>query len=370
MTDTLTIRRPDDWHLHLRDGAMLRAVLPFTAKVFGRAIVMPNLTRPVVRADDAAAYRDRILAALPVGSGFTPLMTAYLTDGTDPEDLGQGYADGIFTAAKLYPAGATTNSDNGVTDLANIRHVLAAMERIGMPLLVHGEVTDPAVDIFDREKVFIDRVLKPALEEFDALKVVFEHITTAESVEFVRGAGANVAATITPHHLVINRNALFAGGIRPHMFCLPVAKRERHRLSLRDAATSGEAAFFLGTDSAPHPLSAKEVDCGCAGIFNAPSALEVYAQVFDEEAALENLEAFASLNGAVFYGFSVNEDTVTLRRGVRGRDPLLSVNAEQILPFETGAPLRWLVVDPSGGDLQHRRDACIPKGSGAIERSA
>jgi dihydroorotase len=341
--DTLTIRRPDDWHLHLRDGDMLRAVLPFTANVFGRAIIMPNLTPPVARAADAAAYRNRIMAALPPGAAFSPLMTAYLTDGTDAEDLEKGHADGVFTAAKLYPAGATTNSDNGVTDLANIHSVLATMERIGMPLLVHGEVTDPAVDIFDREKVFIDRVLKPALEKFGALKVVFEHITTADGVDFVRGAGANVAATITPHHLVINRNALFAGGMRPHMFCLPVAKRERHRLALRDAATSGEAAFFLGTDSAPHAVSAKESDCGCAGIFNAPSALEVYAQVFDEEGALDKLEAFASLNGPAFYGLPVNEGAVTLARGDRTADPLVTVGAEQLLPFDTGAAVGWRI---------------------------
>ena len=343
MTDTLTIRRPDDWHLHLRDGDMLRAVLPFTADVFGRAIIMPNLTPPVACAADAAAYRNRIMAALPPGAAFEPLMTAYLTDGTDPDDLAQGHADVIFTAAKLYPAGATTNSDNGVTDLANIHAVLATMELIGMPLLVHGEVTDPAVDIFDREKVFIDRVLKPALEEFSALKVVFEHITTAEGVDFVRSAGANVAATITPHHLVINRNALFAGGMRPHMFCLPVAKRERHRLALRDAATSGEAAFFLGTDSAPHPVSAKETDCGCAGIFNAPSALEVYAQVFDDEGALDKLEAFASLNGPAFYGLTVNEGTVTLKRGERAADTLLTVGDEEVLAFDTGSAVGWRI---------------------------
>lgn len=343
MTDTLTLRRPDDWHLHLRDGDMLAAVLPFTANVFGRAIIMPNLTPPVARAADAAAYRDRILAALPAGTGFTPLMTAYLTDGTDPEDIAQGHADRIFTAAKLYPAGATTNSDNGVTDIANIRDVLATMERIGMPLLVHGEVTDPEVDIFDREKVFIERVLKPTLDDLPGLKVVFEHITTAEGVEFVRSTGPTVGATITPHHLVINRNALFAGGMRPHMFCLPVAKRERHRLALVDAATSGEAAFFLGTDSAPHPVSAKETDCGCAGIFNAPSALEVYAQVFDEEGALDKLEAFASLNGPAFYGLPVNEGTVTLSRGARGADALLSVGDEDVLPFDTGTPVNWVM---------------------------
>lgn len=341
--NSLTIRRPDDWHLHLRDDAMLRAVLSFTASVFGRAIIMPNLTPPVAIAADAAAYRDRIIAALPAATEFTPLMTAYLTDATDPADLEQGHAEGIFTAAKLYPAGATTNSANGVTDIGKIRDVLACMERISMPLLVHGEVTDPAVDIFDREKVFIDRVLKPTLDEFSNLRVVFEHITTAEGVDFVRGAGENVAATVTPHHLVINRNALFAGGMRPHMFCLPVAKRERHRLALRDAATSGEASFFLGTDSAPHPVSAKETDCGCAGIFNAPSALEVYAQVFDDEGALDRLEAFAALNGPAFYGLPPNDGTVTLVRGDRAADPLLRVGDEQVLPFDTGAPVGWTI---------------------------
>jgi len=344
-TNTLTIRRPDDWHLHLRDDAMLRAVLPFTASVFGRAIIMPNLTPPVAVAADAVAYRDRIIAALPDATEFTPLMTAYLTDTTDPGDIEQGHADGVFTAAKLYPAGATTNSDNGVTDIGNIRDVLAAMERIGMPLLVHGEVTDPAVDIFDREKVFIDRVLRPTLDDFPALKVVFEHITTAEGVEFVRGAPDNVGATITPHHLVINRNALFAGGMRPHMFCLPVAKRERHRLALRDAATSGDTSFFLGTDSAPHPVSAKETDCGCAGIFNAPSALEVYAQVFDDEGALDRLEAFASLNGPAFYDLPVNEGTVKMIRGARPDDPPLTVGDEEVLAFDTGAPVGWTIAD-------------------------
>ena len=342
-SDRLIFRQPDDWHLHLRDDDMMRAVLPFTTNVFGRAIIMPNLSRPVVRSADAAAYRDRIVGALPTGSQFTPLMTAYLTDGTDPQDLEQGHADGVFTAAKLYPAGATTNSDNGVTDVAKIRNVLATMERIGMPLLVHGEVTDPAVDIFDREKVFIDQVLKPALETFSALKVGFEHITTADAVDFVRAAGANVGATITPHHLVIDRNAMFAGGMRPHMFCLPVAKREHHRLSLVDAATSGEEAFFLGTDSAPHPISAKEADCGCAGIFNAPSALETYAQVFDDQGALDKLEAFASLNGPAFYGLPVNEGTVTLKRDERAADTLLTVGGEEVLPFETGGLLGWVV---------------------------
>ena len=341
--DTLTICRPDDWHLHLRDGAMLQAVLPFTAEVFGRAIVMPNLEPPVATTADAVAYRDRILTALAADARFTPLMTAYLTDTTDPDDLAQGHADGVFTAAKLYPAGATTNSASGVTDIARIKPVLARMAEIGMPLLVHGEVTDLAVDIFDREKVFIERVLKPTLNDVPDLRVVFEHITSAEGVAFVRGAGPNIAATITPHHLVINRNALFAGGMRPHMFCLPVAKREIHRLALREAATSGEAAFFLGTDSAPHPVSAKETDCGCAGIFNAPSALEVYAHVFDEEAALERLEAFASLNGPAFYGLPPNDDTVTLIRAECPADAPLRVGEDEILPFDTGTPTGWTI---------------------------
>ena len=341
--DTLTICRPDDWHLHLRDGAMLQAVLPFTAEVFGRAIVMPNLEPPVATTADAVAYRDRILTALAADARFTPLMTAYLTDTTDPDDLAQGHADGVLTAAKLYPAGATTNSASGVTDIARIKPVLARMAEIGMPLLVHGEVTDLAVDIFDREKVFIERVLKPTLNDVPDLRVVFEHITSAEGVAFVRGAGPNIAATITPHHLVINRNALFAGGMRPHMFCLPVAKREIHRLALREAATSGEAAFFLGTDSAPHPVSAKETDCGCAGIFNAPSALEVYAHVFDEEAALERLESFASLNGPAFYGLPPNDDTVTLIRAECPTDALLRVGEDEILPFDTGTPTGWTI---------------------------
>jgi dihydroorotase len=343
--DEITLRRPDDWHLHLRDGDMLAAVLPFTARAFGRAIVMPNLVPPVTTATAAEAYRERILAALPAGAAFEPLMTCYLTDTTDAEDLAAGHAAGIFTAAKLYPAGATTNSDNGVTDIVKIDGVLGAMAGIGMPLLVHGEVTDPAVDIFDREKVFIERVLSPALDRHPDLKVVFEHITTADGVDFVRAAGARVGATVTPHHLVINRNALFAGGMRPHMYCLPVAKRERHRLALREAATSGDASFFLGTDSAPHPVSAKETDCGCAGIFNAPNALETYAQVFDEEGALDRLEAFASLNGPAFYGLPFNEETVTLVRAPREADLPVSVGAETVLPFDTGAGPGWRFAD-------------------------
>jgi dihydroorotase len=270
MSETLTIRRPDDWHVHLRDGDMLRAVVGHTARQFARAIVMPNLTPPVTRAADADAYRQRILAALPEGADFTPLMTCYLTDSTDPEDLAAGFADGVFTAAKLYPAGATTNSASGVTEIGRIRPVLERMQSIGMAFCVHGEVTDPAVDVFDREAVFIERVLAPLLRDLPGLRVVFEHATTEEAVDFVSAAGPNVAATITPQHLHINRNAMLVGGIRPHAYCLPVAKREKHRLALRRAATSGSQKFFLGTDTAPHLREAKESACGCAGIFNAP----------------------------------------------------------------------------------------------------
>ena len=345
MSETLTIRRPDDWHLHLRDGAMLSAVLPFTARTFGRAIVMPNLVPPVLKTVDAVAYRERILSALPEGSDFVPLMTAYLTDGTDSADLASGFEQGVFTAAKLYPAGATTNSDSGVTDIRNIDAVLKTMAEIGMPLLVHGEVTDADVDIFDREKVFIERILAPTLERLPDLKVVFEHVTTAEGVAFVRGAGGNVGATITPHHLVINRNAMFAGGMRPHMYCLPVAKRECHRLALREAATSGDPSYFLGTDSAPHPVSLKETDCGCAGVFNAPSAMEVYTQVFEEENALDRLEAFAALNGPTFYGLPLNEGKITLTRGERNPDPRFTVEDEEILPFFTDAGVNWIIAD-------------------------
>jgi dihydroorotase len=345
MSEILTIRRPDDWHLHLRDGAMLSAVLPFTARTFGRAIVMPNLVPPVLKTVDAVAYRERILSALPEGSDFVPLMTAYLTDGTDSADLASGFEQGVLTAAKLYPAGATTNSDSGVTDIQNIDGVLKTMTEIGMPLLVHGEVTDADVDIFDREKVFIERILAPTLERLPDLKVVFEHVTTAEGVAFVRGAGGNVGATITPHHLVINRNAMFAGGMRPHMYCLPVAKRECHRLALREAATSGDPSYFLGTDSAPHPVSLKETDCGCAGVFNAPSAMEVYTQVFEEENALDRLEAFAALNGPTFYGLPLNEGKITLTRGERNPDPRFTVEDEEILPFFTDAGVNWIIAD-------------------------
>jgi dihydroorotase len=341
MPESLTIRRPDDWHLHLRDGDMLRGVLPYTARQFARAIVMPNLAPPVTSSAMAAAYRERILAALPAGADFTPLMTAYLTDATDPSDLAAGFADGVFTAAKLYPANATTNSAGGVTDVARIARALATMERIGMPLLVHGEVTDPAVDVFDREAVFIDRVLTGVVGDFPSLKIVFEHATTAEAVAFVEAAGPNVAATITPHHLHLNRNALFAGGLRPHAYCLPVVKREKHRLALRKAATSGSAKFFLGTDSAPHARGAKEADCGCAGIFNAPFALESYAAVFDEEGALDKFEAFASENGPRFYGLPLNQGAVTLERRACAVPPELDAAGTALVPFLAGETLGW-----------------------------
>lgn len=347
MTERITIRRPDDWHAHLRDGAMLRAVLPFTADTFARAIVMPNLVPPVTTAAHASAYRDRIRVALPEGSPFEPLMTCYLTDSTSPDDLARGHAEGVFTAAKLYPAHATTNSAHGVTDIAAIAPVLERMERIGMPLLVHGEVTDPEVDIFDREAVFIDRVLTPLLSRHPGLKVVMEHVTTAEAAAFVPENGPNLAATITPHHLVINRNAIFAGGLRPHAYCLPVAKRERHRLALRRAAVSGAACFFLGTDSAPHTIPAKESGCACAGIFNAPVALGAYAQVFAEEGALDRFEAFASLNGARFYGLALNEGTVTLTRRPAFVAEAVEAEGGGVRPFLAGERVGWQV-DRSG----------------------
>src|SRR3954468_8150774 len=291
---------------------MPKAVAPYTARQFARAIVMPNLVPPIVTPEAASAYRARIVDA--AGPGFTPLMTCYLTDSTSPDELARGFADGAWTAAKLYPAGATTNSASGVTDIRNIYPALERMQRIGMVLCVHGEVTDPNVDVFDREAVFIERVLKPLVVDFPELKIVFEHITTSEAVGFVTETGANIAATVTPQHLQINRNALFAGGLRPHAFCLPVAKREEHRLSVRQAATSGSPKFFLGTDSAPHTREAKESACCCAGIFNAPFALESYAKVFEEEGALDNLEAFASENGPRFYGLPLNDGTITLER--------------------------------------------------------
>jgi dihydroorotase len=321
----------------LRDGEMLRSVVPCTARQFARAIVMPNLAPPVTGVAAAEAYRQRILAALPDGADFTPLMTAYLTDFTDPADLARGFEQGVFAAAKLYPAHATTNSAHGVSAIARIRDVLARMAEIGMVLCVHGEVTDAEVDVFDREAVFIDRVLAPLLDELPELRVVFEHVTTAEAVSFVESAGANVAATITPQHLHINRNAMLVGGIRPHAYCLPVAKRERHRQALRRAATSGSPKFFLGTDSAPHARAAKESACGCAGIFNAPFALESYLAVFEAEGALDRFEGFASEHGANFYRLPLNRGTITLiREPCEVPDEIAGV-----VPFHAGEFLGW-----------------------------
>lgn len=352
MTERLCLRQPDDWHVHLRDGAMLQAVAPATAAQFARAIVMPNLRPPVTTVAAASAYRQRILDALGADCGFTPLMTAYLTDSIDPAEIERGFRDGVWVAAKLYPAGATTNSDSGVTAIARIAPVLAVMERIGMPLLIHGEVTDAEIDIFDREAVFIEWVLEPLLARHPGLKVVLEHITTSDAVDFVRSGPVTLAATITPHHLHINRNAMFAGGLRPDAYCLPVAKREFHRIALRAAATSGNPKFFLGTDSAPHGREAKESACGCAGIYNAPFAIESYALVFEQENALERLEGFAAEFGPRFYGLPLNTGTITLER-----QPLAVPNLLQprdgsgrpipLVPFHAGQTLPWRLQAPA-----------------------
>ncbi len=341
MTDSLTIRRPDDWHVHLRDGAMLKGVAHHTARQFARAIVMPNLSPPVTTSAAGAAYRERILAALPECMAFEPLITCYLTDNLDPEEIARGHGEGVFTAAKLYPAHATTGSAHGVTDIANIYSVLERMQAIDMPLLIHGEVTDHEVDIFDREAVFIERILTKVVRDFPQLRIVFEHITTKDAVDFVRDSGPNIAATITPQHLHINRNAMFAGGIRPHAYCLPVAKREFHRLALREAAVSGNPKYFLGTDSAPHSLSAKESACGCAGIFNAPFALESYALVFEEEGALDRLEGFASIHGPNFYKLPLNEGTVTLRKMATPVPESLDCEGTPVSPFHAGEEIGW-----------------------------
>jgi dihydroorotase len=339
---SLTIRRPDDWHVHLRDGEIMAGVAPYTARQFARAIVMPNLSPPVTTVEAAKAYRQRIVAA--TGPDFTPLMTAYLTDATDPDELVRGRGEGVFIAAKLYPAHATTGSAHGVTDVVALAPVLAAMERAGMPLLVHGEVTDHEIDVFDREAVFIERTLAGIVRDFPALKVVFEHITTAEAVAFVDASGANVAATITPQHLQLNRNAMLVGGIRPHAYCLPVLKRETHRLALRKAATCGSAKYFLGTDSAPHAVHTKEAACGCAGIFNAPFALESYLAVFEEEGALDSFEAFASENGPYFYGLPLNDGTVTFERSGIEVPASLDANGTALVPFHAGETLNWRLV--------------------------
>ena len=334
---SLTFRRPDDWHVHLRDGDMLRFVAPYTARQFARAIVMPNLVPPVTTIETAQSYRERIRQA--AGPGFEPLMTCYLTDQADADEIARGFEQSAWTACKLYPANATTNSAQGVTDIRNIYPALERMQKIGMVFCVHGEVTDPDVDVFDREAVFIERVLTGIIRDFPALKVVLEHITTADAAHFVRDAGPNLAATITPQHLHLSRNALFAGGLRPHAFCLPVLKREKHRLAVRAAAVSGSSKFFLGTDSAPHARDAKESGCGCAGIFNAPYALESYATVFEEEDALDKLEGFASEHGARFYGLPLNEGTVTLER--RETEVPERLPDGDAVPFHAAQTLNW-----------------------------
>ncbi|MEE4175826.1 MAG: dihydroorotase [Xanthomonadales bacterium] len=339
--DRLVIRRPDDWHVHLRDDDMLNQVAHYTSAQFARAIVMPNLVPPVTTIAAATAYRDRILAAVPASHGFTPLMTAYLTETIDPAELVQGFEEDVFTAAKLYPAGATTNSDAGVQDIRRIDEVLGRMAEVGMPLLVHGEVVHDDIDVFDREAVFIEQVLAPTLERFPTLKVVFEHITTRDAVEFVIDAGPNVAATITAHHLEFNRNAMLVGGIQPHNYCLPVAKRELHRQALRAAATGGNPKFFLGTDTAPHTVEAKESACGCAGIFSAPVALESYARTFEEEGALDRLEGFASEFGPRFYGLPPNPGKVLLERTPWTVPEVLGEGDLAVRPFHAGRSLAW-----------------------------
>lgn len=336
---TLTIRKPDDWHVHLRDGDMLKVVAAYTARQFARAIVMPNLSPPITAIGAAADYRERIKTA--AGEGFRPLMTCYLTDDSEPDVIEHGFNDDVWVAAKLYPANATTNSAAGVTDVGNILPVLERMQRLGMVLCIHGEVTDPEVDIFDREAVFIERVLEPLLRKLPSLRVVLEHITTQQAADFVSSAGANVAATITPHHLMINRNAIFEGGLRPHAYCLPVAKREKHRQAVRKAAVGGSPKFFLGTDSAPHPVHAKQSGCGCAGVFNAPAAMEAYATVFEEEGALDRLEAFASENGPRFYGLPLNEGRLTLERKPMEVPKEIVSGDVDLVPFPAGKSLPW-----------------------------
>lgn len=350
MAPTLTLRRPDDWHLHLRDGAMLEGILPESARDFARAIIMPNLVPPVTTGALAQAYRDRIRAALPRGADFTPLMTLYLTEATDPADVLAAHAEGIITAVKLYPAGATTNSDSGVRDIDVVRPVLEAMAQAGIPLCVHGEVTDPEIDIFDREAVFIDTVLDPLRSAVPGLRVIMEHITTCEAADYVRSVPEGLGATITTHHLVINRNHILAGGIRPHYYCLPVAKRDSHRQALVLAATSGDSRFFLGTDSAPHPDNAKESACGCAGCFTATNTLPILAHVFEAAQALDRLEGFVALHGAAFYRLDANNATITLEK----RDsPVeyprrIETGAGPVTVFDPGFALHWQVVHPPG----------------------
>lgn len=343
---SISIPRPDDWHLHLRDESILAAVLPDTARIFGRAIVMPNLRPAVCTARDAAAYRSRIEASIPKRSNFTPLMTAYLTDATDPFDLRAGWNDGIFHAAKLYPAGATTNADDGVTDILQLNNVFEMLQELNMPLLIHGETMDQQVDIFDREAVFIENTLSPLHQRYPAMRIILEHITTSEGVAFVEAADANVAATITPHHLMLNRSNIFNGGLRPHYYCLPIAKREHHRRSLRVAATSGNPKFFLGTDSAPHLTSDKESDCGCAGVYNAATAMSCYTQVFDEEQSLDKLAGFASHHGPDFYHLPRNTEMITLVRSETLEPPPdIEVDGDKIRQFLPETPVRWHLID-------------------------
>ena len=344
MTQTLTLRRPDDWHLHLRDGAMLKAVLPETARHFARAIIMPNLLPPVVTGQQAADYRARILDALPRTMQFAPLMTLYLTETTEPDDVERAAARGLISAVKLYPAGATTNSDSGVRNFDRVRGVLERMAEIGLPLCVHGEVTDPQVDIFDREAVFIERVLEPLRRATPGLRVVLEHVTTSEGVAYVRDGDDTLGATITTHHLVINRNHILAGGIRPHYYCLPVAKRETHRLALLAAATSGRGRFFLGTDSAPHPDPAKLGPCGCAGCFTATNSLSILAEIFEQAGALDHLEAFTSLNGPAFYGLPANTQTLTLARTPPAYPGSIATEDGPLTVFDPGFALNWSVL--------------------------
>jgi dihydroorotase len=344
MTNKLIITRPDDWHLHLRDGVALQAVLPDTARQFARAIVMPNLRPPVTTTELAQAYRQRILAALPKGANFEPLMTLYLTDNTSADEIKRAKASGIIHGVKLYPAGATTNSDSGVTDLMKCANALEAMQNEGLPLLAHAEVTDSDVDVFDREKVFIDRHMTPLLKRFPALKVVFEHITTKDAADFVASAPSNVAATITAHHLLMNRNDMFKGGIQPHHYCLPILKREEHRVALVKAATSGDNKFFLGTDSAPHAKHTKEAACGCAGMYTAHAAIEFYAEAFEAAQALDKLEAFASFYGADFYGLPRNKDKITLEKTSWLVPKELSLGSDSLVPLRAGQQIRWKLI--------------------------
>lgn len=342
----LIITRPDDFHLHLRDGEIMRAVLPFTAKLYGRAIIMPNLQPPVKTIADLKAYRKRILDALPPGQGFQPLMTLYLTDDTQPEEIRLGKHEGLLVAGKLYPVGATTNSEHGVTDIKKVYHILEIMQALNIPLSVHGETSDPSVDIFDRESVFIDRELDPLRKNFPKLKIILEHVTTKTGVDFVLSAGQGLGATITPHHLLINRNSIFSGGLDPHMYCLPVAKRETDRVAIRKAAVSGDARFFFGSDSAPHRIAAKERAGGAAGIFNVPTAIPYIVQVFETEASIDNLEAFMSLNGANFYGLAPNEDTITLKKATTAIPPVetIPVGEDKVKVFQTCDPVFWNIV--------------------------